>query len=171
MPCLGYASITHWSSNFSLSWNFNEIILTFLIYSLFSMQVFPWGKSSVNATAATPVNSWSWSYCPISAGLLPYDMNEFLASCHSPVSYINMFIFLDSLTKLNCYSFEMQAALKTIGEEDKYFSKVSLRLGSIFIIFPSIFSSFMLSCYEHRVLICFLPPLGCLLSESQLNLP
>ncbi|KAG4917296.1 hypothetical protein JHK87_054853 [Glycine soja] len=37
------------------------------------------------------------------------------------------------------------AALKTIGEEDKYFSKVSLRLASIFIIFPSIFASFMLS--------------------------
>lgn len=82
-----------------------------------------------------------------------------------------MFMFLDALTKLNCNSIEMQAALKTIGEEDKYFSKVSLRLGSQFIIFPSIFASFMLSCYELYVLKCPLSLLGCHLLESQLNLP
>lgn len=108
---------------------------------------------------------------PFQLVCLPYDMNDFLVSCHSPVSYINMFMFLDVLTKLNCNSFEIQAALKTIGEEDKYFSKVSLRLGSIFIVFPSFCASFSLSCYQHCANMFSLPPLGCHLLESQLNLP
>lgn len=101
---------------------------------------------------------------PFQLVCLTYDMNIFWLHA---IQHVQILRF----TKLNCYFFEMQAALKTIGEEDKYFSKVSLRLGSIFVIFPSFFSSFMLSCYKHRVLISSLPPLGCLLLESQLNLP
>lgn len=78
---------------------------------------------------------------------------------------------LDALTKVNCNFFAMQAALKTIGEEDKYFPKVSLRLGSIFIIVPSTCASFVLSCYELYALKCPFLLLGCHLLESQLNLP
>jgi len=108
---------------------------------------------------------------PFQLVCLPYDMNDFLTSSHSPVSYINILMFLDALRKLNCSSFEMQAALKTIGEEDRYFSKVSLRLGSILIIFPSFSVNCMVSRYEQCGLICSLHPLGCHLLESQLNLP
>lgn len=35
--------------------------------------------------------------------------------------------FLNTVTEVSLNFFAMQAALKTIGEEDKYFSKVSLR--------------------------------------------
>lgn len=65
----------------------------------------------------------------------------------------------------------MQAALKTIGEEDKYFSKVSLRLGSMLIIVPSTCLSFIVNCYELYALTCPFPLLGCHLLESRLNLP
>lgn len=65
----------------------------------------------------------------------------------------------------------MQAALKTIGEEDKYFSKVSLRLESTFIIVPFTNGPFLLKWFELYVLNCPSPILGCHLLELQLNLP
>jgi hypothetical protein len=60
----------------------------------------------------------------------------------------------------------MQASLKTIGEEDKYFSKVSLRLESVFIIVIHI----ELQCKLYALKCPFHLP-GCHLMESQLNLP
>lgn len=50
--------------------------------------------------------------------------------------------FSKSLAKVNHNSFGTQAAIKTIGEEDKYFSKVSLRSEyNCIICFPVMLSS------------------------------
>lgn len=64
----------------------------------------------------------------------------------------------------------MQAALKTIGEEDKYFSKVSLRLGSIFIIVPSTCAS-LIMCPKMPFFPSRMPSFGITVKSSLLDLP